>query len=149
MAADQRLADLQQQAAAESVAWETVQRMAGMDVGMMTIPETFKALRMWNVAAAEAASLAMDRQAVATMRSELDRLIRGANLAAEAADNPAAVGLRAELELLPEERLAPSVRLGPDGRSSSTRGRRRAPAARVRPARRSSTSASSTSTTRR
>ena len=115
MAADQRLAGLQQRAASENAAWKSLQRMAGFDSGMMTVPEKFQALRTWNIAAAEAASLAMDREAVSTMRIELANLIRKADLAEELADNPATVGLRGKLELLSEERVGASVRLNADG----------------------------------
>jgi hypothetical protein len=115
MAADARLADLQQQAARESIAWQTLQTLAGTDVGMMTVPEKFQALRQWNIAAAEAASLSMDRAAVSELRMQLAEQLRKATLAEAAAQNPAQVGIRAGLDLLPEELTAPGVRLGADG----------------------------------
>ena len=115
MAAETRLADLQTKAAAEAIAWQHLQRIAGMDVGMMTVPETFKALRMWNVAAAEAASIQMDRAAVSELRNQLDTLARKAGLAEAAAQNPAQIGLHAGLDLFPEQQVPPSLRLGPDG----------------------------------
>ena len=115
MASDQRLADLQQKAAGELVAWDSLQKMAGLDTGLMTVPEKFQALRQWNIAAAEAASLSLDREAVSTMRIELANIIRKANLADQLAENPATVGLRAELALLPEELTGAGVRLNADG----------------------------------
>ena len=115
MAADAKLADLQQRAAAEQIAWQSMQKMFGTDVGMMTVPAEFKSLRQWNVIAAEAASLAMDREAVSTMRIELAQLIRKANLAEEAAANPVRVGLHGDIALLPEERIGAGVRLNADG----------------------------------
>jgi hypothetical protein len=115
MAADGRLADLQQQAARENIAWQTLQTLAGADVGMMTVPEKFQALRQWNIAAAEAASLSMDRATVSELRMQLAEQLRKAALADAAAGNPAQVGIRAGLDLLPEELTAPGVRLGADG----------------------------------